>query len=186
MKWSGVKVTFLGTKVLCTLGRPYTECTWLYRGADKSLARPGRKQARKHVRDARDFNNIETRDVIKFFSLEGKVPKEIHAILTETLVCFLPARAKDLSPPLYYDYFIRCVSCTAVVWTCFVICGWVYVWVFWRLCGCFDNMCTCICCVLYCLYCVLVLFRLCIFILICFVCTSLMTTATKWQLNCSK
>ena len=31
------------------------------RGADKSVARPGRKQARKHVRDARDFNNIETR-----------------------------------------------------------------------------------------------------------------------------
>jgi len=38
-----------------------------YRGADKSLARPGRKQARKHGRDARDFNNIETRAVIKFF-----------------------------------------------------------------------------------------------------------------------
>ena len=38
-----------------------------YRGADKSLARPGRKQARKHVRDARDFNNIEVRAVIKFF-----------------------------------------------------------------------------------------------------------------------
>ena len=38
-----------------------------YRGADKSLARPGSKQARKHVRDARDFNNIETRAVIKFF-----------------------------------------------------------------------------------------------------------------------
>jgi len=38
----------------------------IYRGADKSLARPGRKQARKHVRDARDFNNIETRAVIKF------------------------------------------------------------------------------------------------------------------------
>jgi len=37
----------------------------IYRGADKSLARPGRKQARKHVRDARDFNNIETRAVIK-------------------------------------------------------------------------------------------------------------------------
>jgi len=42
---------------------------WLqsYRGADNSLARPRRKQARKHVRDARDFNNIETRAVIKFF-----------------------------------------------------------------------------------------------------------------------
>ena len=36
-------------------------------GADKSLARPGRKQARKHVRDAHHFNNIETRAVIKFF-----------------------------------------------------------------------------------------------------------------------
>jgi len=45
------------------------ECgSWvMYRGADKSLARPGRKQARKHVSDARDFNNIETRAVIKFF-----------------------------------------------------------------------------------------------------------------------
>jgi len=45
----------------------------IYRGADKSLARPGWKQARKHVRDARDFNNIETRAVIKFFfPLQGK------------------------------------------------------------------------------------------------------------------
>jgi len=41
----------------------------LYRGADKSLAQPGRKQARKHVRDARDFNNIDTRAVIKFLFL---------------------------------------------------------------------------------------------------------------------
>jgi len=38
-----------------------------YRGADKSLARPGRKQAGKRVRDVRDFNNIETRTFIKFF-----------------------------------------------------------------------------------------------------------------------
>ena len=73
-----------------------------YRGADKFLARPGRKQARKHVRDARDFNNFETRAVIKFlFFLQGKAPKEIHAILTETLACFLPGRAKDLSATLY-------------------------------------------------------------------------------------
>ena len=72
-----------------------------YRGADKSLARPGRKQAWKHVRDARNFNKIETRAVIKFLFLRGKAPKEIHAILTETLACFLPGRAKDLSAPLY-------------------------------------------------------------------------------------
>ena len=43
------------------------ELSGMYRGADKSLARPGRKQARKHVRDARDLNNIETRAVINFF-----------------------------------------------------------------------------------------------------------------------
>ena len=57
----------------------------LYRGDEKSLARPGREQARKHVRDARDFNNIS------FFSpLQGKAQKKIHAILTETLACFSP------------------------------------------------------------------------------------------------
>ena len=72
---------------------------YIYRGADKSLARPGRKQARKHVREARGFNNIETRAVIKFLYLQNKAPKEIHAIPTETLACFLPVRAKDLSAP---------------------------------------------------------------------------------------
>ena len=72
-----------------------------YRGADKSSARPGRKQARKHVRDPRDFNNIETRAVIKFLFLQGKAPKEIHAIPTEILACFLPSQARDLSAPLY-------------------------------------------------------------------------------------
>ena len=73
----------------------------LIQGADKSLARPGRKQARKRVRDARDFNNIETRAVINLFFLQGKAPKEIHDILTEILACFFPGRAKDLSVPLY-------------------------------------------------------------------------------------
>ena len=72
-----------------------------YRGADKSLARPGRKQARKHVRDSRDFNNIETRAVIKLFFLQGKAPKDIHAIQTETLACFLPGRGKALSATMY-------------------------------------------------------------------------------------
>ena len=32
-----------------------------------------------------DFNNIETQAVVKFFFLQGKAPKEILAILTETL-----------------------------------------------------------------------------------------------------
>ena len=79
----------------------------LYLGADKSLARPGRKQAPKHVSDARDFNNIETRALIKFLFLQGKAPKEIHVILTETLACFLPCQAKDLSAPLCNVRFIQ-------------------------------------------------------------------------------
>jgi len=83
------------------MAKTKTTC-WYYRGADKFLVRAGRKEAGKHVRDARDFNNIETRDVIKFFFfLQGKAPKEIHAILIETLACFLPGRAKELSAPLY-------------------------------------------------------------------------------------
>jgi len=36
-------------------------------GADKSLARPGKKQARNNAMGARDFKNIEARAVIKFF-----------------------------------------------------------------------------------------------------------------------
>jgi len=35
--------------------------------------------------DVRHFNNFETRAVMKFFFLQGKTLKEIHAILTETL-----------------------------------------------------------------------------------------------------
>ena len=53
------------------------------------------------MRDPRDFKNIETRAVIKVFFLQGKAPKEIHVILTGTLACFLPGRAKDLSARLY-------------------------------------------------------------------------------------
>jgi hypothetical protein len=47
------------------------------------------------VGDGRDFNNIETPAVITYFSLQVKSPKEIQAILTETLACFLPGRAND-------------------------------------------------------------------------------------------
>jgi len=62
---------------------------------------------------------------------------------------------------LYCDYFIWCASCTVVVWICFVMYGYVYVWVFWQLFGWVGNMCTCIYSVMYCLYCVFVLFVLC-------------------------
>jgi len=61
------------------------------RGPDKSLARPGRKQARKHVRDARDFNNIETRAVnMCFFFLQVKASKEIH-VNSDRNISFFPS-----------------------------------------------------------------------------------------------
>ena len=135
VEWSGVEWSY--GDILRDESTMYIRVTlyWEYLnvpGADKSLARPGSKEARKRVRDARDFNNIETRAVIVlFFFLQGKAPKEIHAILTKTLVCFLPGRTKDLSAPLYYDYFVCCAFCTVVVWTCFVMRGWVCVGVFW-------------------------------------------------------
>jgi len=45
-----------------------------------------------------------------FFFLQGKTPKEIHAILTETLACFLPGRAKDLPAHLYLSVHKRQLS----------------------------------------------------------------------------
>jgi len=99
----------------------FTVCfsTAIYRGVDKSLARPGRKQARKHVRDARDFNNNEMQAVIKLFFLQANARKEIHAILTQTLACFLPGRAKDLSAHLYniqYTQLLVAVAARSKVW----------------------------------------------------------------------
>ena len=65
--------------------------------------------------DARDFSKIETRAFIKFLFLQGKAPKEIDVILTETLACFLTGRAKDLSAPCIQskDY-----CCTIYPLTC--------------------------------------------------------------------
>jgi len=51
---------------------------------------------------------------MKFFILQGKAPKEIHAILTETLACFFPGQAKDLSAPpqcnvMYCNVMFVCI-----------------------------------------------------------------------------
>jgi len=76
-------------------------CTIMYWGADKSLARPGKKEAQKHVR-TRAISTTSRRELSSsYFFLQGKAPKEIHAILTETLACFLSGRAKDFSALLY-------------------------------------------------------------------------------------
>jgi hypothetical protein len=89
-------------------------------GADKSLARPGRKQAWKYVRGACDFKNIKMRAVSKFFpARQGPEGNSHH--LTETLACFLPGRAKDLSAPLYVCYIhllAHCFNIMQCIWYC--------------------------------------------------------------------
>ena len=75
------------------------------------------------------------------------------------------------------------LSCTMVVWTCFVICGCVCV--DFVMCRCFGNMCTCIYCRLYCLYFVFCIVSFVYTYSYCFVCINLRTTATDRQINCS-
>jgi len=55
------------------------------------------------VREAGRFQQHRDARCQTFFYLQGKAPKEIHAILTETLICFLPGRAKDLSAPYWMN-----------------------------------------------------------------------------------
>jgi len=84
---SGMSVWLMGY-VNFTVRRPVEQITRVknddvvcqYRGADKSLARPGRKQARKHVRDSRDFINIETRTVkLSFPARQGSEGNSRHS-----------------------------------------------------------------------------------------------------------
>jgi len=62
--------------------------------------------------DARDFNNIETRAAIKFFFLQGNAPKEIHAIVTETLGEHTPSYAtvKNWVAQIKRGDFSTCVA----------------------------------------------------------------------------
>ena len=85
-------------KCVVTQGRwPTPQACLMYRGAYKSLARPGRKEAcQGHAISTSRCELLSS----FFFFLQGKALKEIHAILTETLACFLPGQDMDLSAPL--------------------------------------------------------------------------------------
>ena len=70
----------------------------MYRGADKRQTRKKTNWKACHGRARfQRYRDASSHQV--FFLLQGKAPKEIQAILTETLTCFLPGRAKDLSAP---------------------------------------------------------------------------------------
>jgi hypothetical protein len=63
--------------------------------------------------DARDFNNIETQIFIKFFfPVQGKAPKEINAIVFETLREYTPSNTtvKDWVTLFNCGDFSTCVA----------------------------------------------------------------------------
>jgi len=66
---------------------------------------------------ARDFNNMETRAVIKFSfppARQGKALKKIHAILTETLAYFFLVGLKTYQLPCKDDVLISQQSCFVI------------------------------------------------------------------------
>ena len=89
------------------------------------LISPQPDQEGKNLGSISETRAISTRRELpsSFFFLQDKAPNKIHAILTETLACFLPGRAKDLSAPLYthththiYIYIYICIYIHKSMW----------------------------------------------------------------------
>ena len=75
------------------------KCNHIYRDADKSLARPGRKQANVSVRMAWiSFGALPCRK-INLMTVRVSMLLKSCASLTCFRSCFLPGQAKDLSAP---------------------------------------------------------------------------------------
>jgi len=73
----------------------------LYRGADKSLARPGRKQANVSFRMARIYFCALLCRERNLMTARVSILLKSRACLTCFRACFLPGRAKDLTAPRY-------------------------------------------------------------------------------------
>ena len=91
-------------KVLNRQACPNTNSKPMYRGVDKSLARPGRKQANVSVRMASiSFGVLHCRQKKKnLMTARVSMLLKSCAILTCFRACFPPGRAKDLSAPGLY------------------------------------------------------------------------------------
>ena len=94
------------TEVLGLQGRSYPSI-WivterLYRGTDKSLAQPGRKQANVSVRMLWISCSALPRRRKNLMTAHVSMLLKLHASLTCFRACFLPGRAKDLSAPWYF------------------------------------------------------------------------------------
>jgi len=87
----------------------------IYRGADKSLARPGRKQANISVRMAWiSFGALPCRKR-NLMTARVSILLKPRASLTCFRACFLPGRAKDLSAPRYSGYGKMSHRCSPLV-----------------------------------------------------------------------
>ena len=75
----------------------------MYRVADKSLGRPEQVRSSEACQRRARFQQHRDANCHNFFSLQGKAPKEIQAMQTETLAWFVPGWAKVLSAPLYVN-----------------------------------------------------------------------------------
>ena len=82
---------------------------YIYRDADKSLVRPKKETSSEASNGRARIQQHRDASCHQFFFLQGKAPKGINAILTETLACFFPGRAKDLSAPCLYVCVCVCV-----------------------------------------------------------------------------
>ena len=92
---------------ICALLESYAA----YRGADKSLARPGRKQANISVRMAWiSFGALPCRKR-NLMTARVSILLKSRASLTCFRACFLPGRAKDLSAPRYSVISVPTSSC---------------------------------------------------------------------------
>jgi len=86
----------------CGNGKNHTpKCKLMYRGADKSLARLGRKQANVSVRMAWISFSTLPRRKRNLMTAHVSILLKSHVSLTCFQDCFLPGRAKDLSAPRY-------------------------------------------------------------------------------------
>ena len=73
---------------------------YVYGGADKSLARPGRKQASVSVRMAWiSFGALPCREKKNLMTARVSMLLKSRASLIYFRACFLPGRAKDLLAP---------------------------------------------------------------------------------------
>ena len=97
------------TSAMERICRP-TSISFSCRGADTSLERIEKGKSSEACQATRAISTTSRREMSSSFSLQGKAPKEIHAILRENLIYSIPGRTKDLSASLCTSpHFTHCI-----------------------------------------------------------------------------